>query len=107
MGVVRKEVRNILKEEDMDGMRCFAVSCIGFSTIYLIGHSGEETIAILTPLRIHPFKKDELATLTFCSEIPKDEMIFLIFAIIFATLKLPAREKPPVRIHSYFPLTFR
>ncbi|KAF9462187.1 hypothetical protein BDZ94DRAFT_1322738 [Collybia nuda] len=57
--------------------------------------SGEETIAVLTPLKIHAFKKDELATLTFYVNSSKKEMIFIIFAILFATLRLPAREKPP------------
>ncbi|KAJ3505870.1 hypothetical protein NLJ89_g7186 [Agrocybe chaxingu] len=55
---------------------------------------GEDSIAVLTPLIRHPFKKDELRTLTFHVNLSEEEMIFLILALIYQDLKLPPDQKP-------------
>jgi hypothetical protein len=57
---------------------------------------GEESIAVLVPLKQHPFKKDELATLTFLSTVSNEEMVFLILALVYPEVRLPVRQKPPV-----------
>jgi hypothetical protein len=56
----------------------------------------------LTPLRIHPFKKDELPTLTFYADVSNEEMVFLTLILAYADLKLPPQEKPPVQYSPAF-----
>ena len=70
--------------------------------LQFIGKHGEKTIAVLTPLRIHPFKKDELPTLTFYADVSNEEMVFLMLILAYPDLKLPTREKPPVQYSPAF-----
>ncbi|CAA7260636.1 unnamed protein product [Cyclocybe aegerita] len=55
---------------------------------------GEDSIAVLTRLIRHPFKKDELRTLTFHVNLSEEEMIFLILILMYQDLKLPPDQRP-------------
>jgi len=63
---------------------------------------GSDQAAVLTLLKRHPFKKDELANVRFTElKMPDDEMAFILFIILFSNLRLPPDEPPLVSKHFY------
>lgn len=59
---------------------------------------------MLNPLKLHPFKKDDLATLAFFSDVSNEEMVFLILALSYNDLQLaPRKRKVCSYLHTVHP----
>jgi hypothetical protein len=59
---------------------------------------GGEVLAVYTAYKVKAFSKDEKATLKFLVDVPNEEKVFLIFAIMFYDLRMPP-SKPKVCRH--------
>jgi hypothetical protein len=99
MAVVNEEICNNLQKGHMDSTPYFHLNGVKLTQNIFVEQatSGEESIAVFTPLKRHPFKKDELPTLNFFSDVSNEEMIFLILALLFQDLRLPPSKEPKVR----------
>lgn len=58
---------------------------------------GQEELAIYTSLKVNAFSKNELATIRFLGNVPNEEKVFLILALMFHDFQLPPVAEPKVR----------
>lgn len=64
---------------------------------YLQAKRGTQALATYTSLKVNAFSKNELATIKFLVDIPNEEKVFLILALMFHDLQLPPVAEPKVR----------